>query len=57
MTNEQIDNWFTYHTPSSDDLVAYEKLRGAARDFAHAINDICPESADKTTAIRKVRKQ
>jgi hypothetical protein len=55
MTNEQIENWFTYHPPSKTDLVAYEKLRNAAKVFANAINDICPDSADKTVAIRKVR--
>jgi hypothetical protein len=55
MSSEQLDNWFTYHAPSSDDLVAYEKLRNSAKEFAKAINDLCPESADKTTAIRKVR--
>lgn len=52
---EQIENWFTYHAPSADDLVAYDKLRGAAREFAHAIDELCPNSADKTAAIRKVR--
>jgi len=55
MTPEQIENWFTYHTPSSDDLVTYEKLRNSAKSFATAINELCPESADKTSAIRKVR--
>ena len=55
MTVDQIENWFSYHAPSSEDLVAYEKLRNAAKSFATAINEICPESADKTTAIRKVR--
>jgi hypothetical protein len=55
MSSEQLDNWFTYHAPSSDDLVAYERLRNSAKEFAKAINDLCPESADKTTAIRKVR--
>lgn len=55
MTTEQIDNWFKYHAPSADDLVAYEKLRSAAKSFATAINELCPESADKTAAIRKVR--
>jgi hypothetical protein len=55
MSSEQLDNWFTYHAPSIDDLVAYEKLRNSAKEFAKAINDLCPESADKTTAIRKVR--
>jgi hypothetical protein len=55
MTNEQIENWFQYHAPSSDDLTTYEKLRSSGREFAKAINDLCPESADKTAAIRKVR--
>ena len=55
MEISQIENWFTYHAPSSDDQVAYEKLRSAAKSFAMAINDLCPESADKTAAIRKVR--
>jgi hypothetical protein len=55
MENNQIENWFTYHAPSGDDLVAYEKLRNSAKDFAKAINDLCPESADKTAAIRKLR--
>jgi hypothetical protein len=55
MTSEQLDNWFTYHAPSSDNLVAYQKLREAARQFAGAINDLVPESADKTAAIRKLR--
>ena len=55
MTVEQIENWFTYHAPSTDDLVAYDKLRNAAKSFALAINEACPESADKTAAIRKVR--
>ena len=50
-----IENWFTYHAPGSDDLVAYEKLRNAGKDFANAINELCPDSADKTAAIRKVR--
>lgn len=50
-----IQNWFIYHAPTSDQLVAYEKLRNAAKDFANAINEIVPDSADKTAAIRKVR--
>jgi hypothetical protein len=55
MTREQIDNWFTYHAPTPDHLVSYEKLRGDARSFAHAINELVPECADKTAAIRKLR--
>ena len=50
-----LENWFTYHAPSSDQQVAYAKLRSSALDFAKAINDLVPDSADKTAALRKLR--
>ena len=53
--SEVIENWFTYHAPSSDDLVSYEKLRSSAKEFVKAINELCPDSADKSAAIRLVR--
>ena len=55
MTKEQLDNWFTCHAPDSEDLTAYEAVRQSARRFAQTINDACPESADKTAAMRKLR--
>jgi hypothetical protein len=55
MQIEVLENWFTYHAPSSDQQVAYAKLRSSALDFAKAINDLVPDCADKTAAIRKVR--
>jgi len=55
MRIQDIDNWFTYHAPTSDQLAAYEKLRNSAKEFAHLINNLVPECADKTAAIRKLR--
>jgi hypothetical protein len=55
MTEEQLDNWFTYHAPNPETLVAYGFVRSAARQFAGIINANVPESADKTAAIRKLR--
>ena len=55
MQQDVIDNWFTYHAPTSDQLVSYEKLRSSARDFSKAINELVPDSADKTAALRKLR--
>lgn len=55
MQGELLDNWFSYHAPQGDQLERYEKLRTAAKGFAMAINDLAPDSADKTAAIRKVR--
>lgn len=55
MKQEDIDNWFTHHPPTPEQVTAYHELRTAAKIFAETINKHCPESADKTTAIRKVR--
>lgn len=55
MTPEQIENWFTYHAPSTNDLMSYQRLREGAKAFADLINEVVPESADKTAAIRKLR--
>lgn len=55
ITNGDLYNWFSYHAPSSDQRVAYEKLRSAALIFAQAIIELTPPSADQTASIRKVR--
>lgn len=52
---EKLDDIFRYHAPSSDDTVAYEKLRASAKDFAKAIIDLTPACADQTAAVRLVR--
>ena len=55
MTNAELAHVFIYHAPKGDDLERYEKIRNAGHVFALAIQELCPESADKTAAIRKVR--
>lgn len=55
MQKEMLENWFVYHAPSGSQLLAYQKLRDAALTFATAVNELVPDSADKTAAIRKVR--
>jgi hypothetical protein len=55
MQPEQLDNWFSYHAPTGDQVTTYQKLRDGARVFAGLINDLVPESADKTYAIRLLR--
>jgi len=55
VTRENIDAVFTYQKPTEDQIVAYAKLRAAAKDFATAILDNTPPCADQSAAIRKVR--
>ena len=51
----ELDNWFSYHAPVGDQAQRYEKLRAAGKVLAEAIVELCPPSADRTVAIRKVR--
>lgn len=55
VTKADIDNWFIYHSPTSDQPERYEKIRNKAKELAMIIFESCPDSADRTTAIRKLR--
>jgi hypothetical protein len=52
---EEMENWFQYHAPTPEQLVAYGAIRRAARQFADVLNHFAPASADKTAAMRKIR--
>ena len=53
--HDMIQHWFTYHKPTEADIPKYLAVREAALGFARVIHDLCPDGADKSTAIRKVR--
>jgi hypothetical protein len=55
ITDSQLDNWFTYHSPKPNQPASYEAIREAGKLLAIAIRDLTPPSADQTAAIRKVR--
>jgi hypothetical protein len=55
MRQEDINNWFTHHTPTPDQVFIYTQLRAKAKEFAELFNDSTPDSADKTAAIRSLR--
>jgi hypothetical protein len=52
---EEIENWFSYHTPTEVDVVAYKLIRDKAKELARVIVNNTPPSADQTMAIRKLR--
>ncbi len=54
-TNDDLNNFFTYHPPRGDQVQRYGELRNAARTFAEVIIRCVPEGADQSAAIRKVR--
>jgi hypothetical protein len=55
ITDEQLSNWFTYHSPNPAQNQAYQNIRTAGLELAQMIRDNAPDSADCTAAIRKVR--
>ena len=54
-TNGKIQNWFTYHPPTQEDVEYYREIRDAGMNLAKVIDEVCPPSADTSAAIRKVR--
>lgn len=55
VSDDQIRHWFTYHAPGPEQIPKYNAIRDAGRKLAFVIRDCCPEGADTTAAIRKVR--
>jgi len=55
ITNQDLENWFTYHPPKDSDLTKYAAIRGAAKFFAKVILEVTPEGPDQSAAIRKLR--
>ena len=51
MTPEQLDNNFIYHAPKGDQAERYQKLRDKAKELAEFINEMCPESREKSVAF------
>lgn len=55
ITQENLDTWFTYHSPSPEQLPKYLAIREAAKNLAEVIVANTPASADQSAAIRLVR--
>lgn len=55
MSPAVIDDIFSYHQPKGDQPKKYEELRTKAREFAHLINNSCPESREKSLAITNLQ--
>lgn len=55
ITENDIENWFSYHAPTDSQQEAYVEIRVAAKTFARVLNEYLPESADKTATFKKLR--
>lgn len=55
ITQNELNNWFTYHPPKDDQQERYVKIRDKAKEFAEVLLASTPSCADQTVAIRKLR--
>lgn len=49
------DNVFAYHPPTPEQVGKYEALRAAAKEFALLVDEHCPSSSERSTALAKIR--
>ncbi len=55
LTNEEIDNIFSYHAPKGDQAARYEAIREHARGLARFINSQCPASREQSLALTSLQ--
>lgn len=55
VTEENLHDIFTFHAPLPPQIKSYAEIRNAAEDFARVILENCPDCADRSVAIRKIR--
>ena len=55
MTNNEIENNFTYHAPSADMPPKFEKLRNKAKELAFLINELVPNGREQSLAQTKLQ--
>jgi hypothetical protein len=49
--NPQIENNFKYHSPKEGQTEKYEAIREKAKELAYLIEDVCPNSREKSVAL------
>jgi len=54
MDNKTIENNFKYHAPKEGQPEKYVVIRELAKQFANAVQDIVPESREKSLAFTKI---
>lgn len=50
-TKEEINNIFDYHPPKKGQSELYEAIREKAKEFAELINQLCPDSREKSISF------
>ena len=51
----KLEELFSYHAPTPEDIAKYEALRTATKGLVREILTVCQPSADRSAAIRLIR--
>ena len=54
MDQSTINNNFIYHAPKPDQIEIYGEIRSRGRVLATYLNDVCPDSREKSLALTKL---
>jgi hypothetical protein len=54
MKNSEIGNNYTYHAPKSNQTALYINIREKAKELAYMIDELCPESRERSLAMTKL---
>lgn len=55
MDNQQLEEIFSYHSPKGDQAQRYQDIRRRAKLLAMSINQMCPDSREKSLAITNLQ--
>lgn len=53
--NQQIENIFSYHPPKDGQTQKYADIRAKAKELAYMIEELCPNSREKSVAITNLQ--
>lgn len=54
LDEKDLTNRFTYHAPNPQQIEIYAQIRAIAHAYAVAINELVPDSREKSLAITKL---
>jgi hypothetical protein len=54
MKKSELENNFKYHAPSPEQIPIYQELRTRCGELAQYINDVVPDSREKSLAVTKL---
>ena len=53
-TADRIENNFTYHAPTADQIERYQKVRDAAKTLEYLIRELTPPSREQSVSSTKL---